>query len=323
MRFVNTATPDGGERLGVLAGDEVRLLDTDAGLADLLGADALAAAGRRALDRPDGTLTLAEARLLAPLPNPPTVRDFMTFESHTVGGMGGGDVTKVAPEWFEIPTFYFTNPYAIRGPLDDVPIPPGSTRFDLELEVAAVIGTPGENLTVTAAGRHIAGFCIFVDWSARDIQRHEMRIGLGPAKGKDTASSLGSIFVTADELAGRRSGHSYDLNLEVLRNGELFGADSLANMAWSFEELVAYASRGTSVRTGDLLGSGTCGNGCLGELWGRYGPDAAAPLQVGEVIETRAGPLGFTRNTIVAGDPLHPVPPARRLVSAAGAEAER
>lgn len=304
-------------RLGLVVDSEIRLLEESVTLLELLraGSAALAEAGERARRRPEAVVDLATARLVAPLPQPPTVRDFMTFERHVIGAMGRGDETNVPPEWFEIPTFYFTNPYAVVGPHDDVPIAPGSQRFDFELEIAAVIGDPGTNLSVGQAERHVAGYSIFVDWSARDIQLHEMRIGLGPAKGKDTASTLGPFFVTADEMAERRHGHAFDVDLRVLRNGVQFGSDNLAHMAWSFAELVAYASRGTWVRPGDVLGSGTCADGCLGEAWGRHGLDAATPLAVGDLVEVQAELLGSTRNRIVAAAPVHPVPPARRLAT--------
>jgi 2-keto-4-pentenoate hydratase/2-oxohepta-3-ene-1,7-dioic acid hydratase in catechol pathway len=192
-------------------------------------------------------------------------------------------------------------------------MPPGCTVFDFELEVAAIIGVDGHNLPVEEAERHIAGYGIFNDWSARDLQIHEMRLGLGPAKGKDTASTLGPYLVTPDELEPYRQGDRFDLTMTVSVNGTLIGKDSLANSAWSFPELIAYASRGTDVRAGDILGSGTCGDGCLVEFWGRAsGERVPPPLAIGDTVTMQVDGLGTIENIVVAGDPVHPVPTARR-----------
>jgi len=256
-------------------------------------------------------VAVSSVRLLPPV-RPASVRDFITFEQHvegSLGGMGGGGVPEV---WYEIPTFYFTNPHALIGAHDQVRVPPGCQLFDFELEVAAIIGWDGHNLPVERAEEHILGYAIFNDWSARDLQRHEMKIGLGPAKGKDTASTLGPYLVTPDELEPYRRGDRYDLEMSVSVNGQLIGKDTLASAAWSFPELIAYASRGTDVRAGDVLGSGTCGGGCLVELWGRSGQQLPPPLAIGDVVTMTVAGLGTIENTVVAGDPVHPVPPARR-----------
>jgi 2-keto-4-pentenoate hydratase/2-oxohepta-3-ene-1,7-dioic acid hydratase in catechol pathway len=253
---------------------------------------------------------VTQSRLLPPV-RPASIRDFITFEQHVEGSFAarGG-----APdEWYEIPTFYFTNPHAVTGAHDPVPMPPGSALFDFELEVAAIIGADGSNLRVEDAEGHIAGYSIFNDWSARDLQMHEMRIGLGPAKGKDTASTLGPYLVTPDELEPYRQGDRFDLAMSVSVNGQLIGKDSLASSAWSFPEMIAYASRGTVVRAGDVLGSGTCGGGCLVELWGRNGGERVPPpLAIGDVVTMTVDGLGTIENTVVAGLPVHPVPAARR-----------
>ena len=169
--------------------------------------------------------------------------------------------------WYESPFCYFSNPHGVNGPGAEIPIPPGCTELDFELEVAAVIGRPGANLSPQEAGAHIAGYTIFNDWSARDLQFAEMALGLGICKGKDFANTLGPWIVTADELEPYRRDDRLDLDMRASVNGRALGDDTLANMAWSFEELVSYASRGTWVRPGDVLGSGTCGSGCLLELW--------------------------------------------------------
>jgi 2-keto-4-pentenoate hydratase/2-oxohepta-3-ene-1,7-dioic acid hydratase in catechol pathway len=189
--------------------------------------------------------------------------------------------------------------------------------FDFELEVAAVIGRDGFNVTVEQAADHIGGYVILNDWSGRDLQAKEMPVGLGPAKGKDTASTLGPWLVTPDELEPYRRGDRYNLAMTAAVNGQIIGRDSLASAAWSFPELLAYASRGTHVKAGDVLGSGTCGGGCLAELWGRNGALTPPPLAVGDVVTLAVEGIGTISNTVVEGAPLHPVPPARRMADTA------
>lgn len=265
--------------------------------------------------RPVGTaVPLTDVRLLAPL-QPPTIRDFVTFEEHVEGVRRSIDGNAGVPEaWYDAPTFYFTNPYAVIGPYDDVPVPPGSQVLDFELEVAAVIGREGRDLTPEQARDHIVGYTILNDWSARDLQSREMRVNLGPCKGKDTAATLGPYLVTADELEEHRDTDGFlRLSLTAAVNGEVIGKDLLSNMSWTFEEMVAYASRGTVVRPGDVLGSGTCGNGgCLAELWGVRGRQDPPPLQPGDIVTLTVEGLGSTSNTVVAGTAPVPVPAARR-----------
>ncbi|HLL67358.1 MAG TPA: fumarylacetoacetate hydrolase family protein [Micromonosporaceae bacterium] len=319
MRFV-TVTRPGGARAGIIVGDRIHLLPPGETLLGLLGDDGerLHAAGERALREPRGTLELAVAPLCAPIPQPPTIRDFMTFEQHVQGAamlMGDG---RIGQEWYDMPVFYFTNPYAVVGPYDDVAVPPGSRVFDFELEVAAVVGRAGRNLTVADAERHIVGYMILNDWSARDLQTREMRAHLGPAKGKDSATTLGPALVTADELAPFRSGPSFDLGMSVAVNDVVVGTDRLTQMAWSFGEMASYASRGTWVRPGDILGSGACGGGCLAELWGRRGRDAMAPIGPGDVVTMTVEQLGTIRNRVVPGAAPHPLAARSRTpVSAA------
>jgi 2-keto-4-pentenoate hydratase/2-oxohepta-3-ene-1,7-dioic acid hydratase in catechol pathway len=256
-------------------------------------------------------VALSQARLLAPV-QPATVRDFSVFEQHTEGVRLYRDPHATVPEiWYESPFCYFSNPHAVNGPGDPVAVPPGCVDLDFELEVAAVIGRPGSNLAPEDAGAHIAGYTIFNDWSARDLQLAEMRLGLGICKGKDFANTLGPWIVTADELEPYRRQDRLDLDMRAAVNGRELGDDTLANMAWSFEELVSYASRGTWVRTGDVLGSGTCGSGCLLELWGRHGRDRLPPLGPGDTVTLTVQGIGTLSNPVVAGVEPVPLPPAR------------
>ncbi len=243
-----------------------------------------------------------------------TIRDFSVFEQHIEGAIktGGDPDAPVPAVWYEMPFCYFSNPHAISGPDEEIRMAPGTQAQDLELEVAAVIARPGRNVGPEDAGPLIGGYTIFNDWSARDIGGKEVQTPFGQCKGKDFANTLGPWIVTPDELEPFRDGDRYDLDMRAAINGEELGGDTLANMAWSFEEMIAYASRGTSVRPGDVLGSGTCGGGCLLELWGRNGSFAEPPpLQAGDEVALTVEGIGTLTNRLVASDPLIELPPAR------------
>ncbi|MFI1572890.1 fumarylacetoacetate hydrolase family protein [Streptomyces anulatus] len=283
------------------------LIRETGGLAGLLAAAAVAQ------DVPSGP-HVSQVRLLAPL-QPSSVRDFVTFEEHVEGVRRSVSGEAGVPEqWYEAPTFYFTNPHAVFGPHDDVPMPPGSSVLDFELEVAAVIGRDGRDLTPAQAQDHIVGYTIFNDWSARDLQSAEMQVGLGPCKGKDTASTLGPYLVTADELEPHRDSEGFlRLALTAEINGAKVGNDLLSNMSWTFEEMAAYASRGTRIFAGDVLGSGTCGNGgCLAELWGRSGEQSPSPLRPGDTVTLTVEGLGSLTTRITPGVAPVQLPRARR-----------
>jgi 2-keto-4-pentenoate hydratase/2-oxohepta-3-ene-1,7-dioic acid hydratase in catechol pathway len=302
---------DGRPRAAIVSGDgeSARVLAREVSVERLLASepDQREHVAGPAVDE----LALADARLLAPV-QPTTVRDFSVFEQHIEGVIKNQSPdAEVPPSWYESPFCYFSNPHAVTGAGDEIPVPPGCVDLDFELEVAAVIGRPASNVRPEDAGAHIAGYTIFNDWSARDLQFAEMRLGLGICKGKDFANTLGPWIVTADELEQHRDGDRLDLDMRASVNERELGDDTLANMAWSFEELVSYASRGTWVRTGDVLGSGTCGSGCLLELWGRHGRDGLPPLGPGDTVSLSVEGIGTLTNTVVAGvDPV-PLPEAR------------
>lgn len=277
------------------------------------GLPGLLASGAAALDAPAGP-QVSQVRLLPPL-QPSSIRDFVTFEEHVEGVRRSIDgVAGVPEQWYAAPTFYFTNPHAVYGPGQDVPVPPGSAVLDFELEVGAVIGREGRDLTPEQARDHIVGYTVFNDWSARDLQSAEMKVGLGPCKGKDTATSLGPYLVTADELEPFRDADGFlRLALTAQVNGVTVGTDLLSNMSWTFEEMTAYASRGTRVVPGDVLGSGTCGNGgCLAELWGLHGERTPPPLRPGDTVSLTVEGLSTLISTVVPGTAPHPLPAGRR-----------
>ncbi|ANJ27130.1 fumarylacetoacetate hydrolase family protein [Agromyces aureus] len=277
----------------------------------LEAAHALFAPATDAAGRP-----LGDIRLIAPIV-PASVRDFVAFEEHVEGVSASIDGTSHVPdEWYEAPTFYFTNPHTTLGPGESVS-PPVTERLDFELELAAIVGgvagSDGVNLTAAQAAEHIFGYTVMNDWSARDLQGREMKVRLGPAKGKDFGMSLGPWIVTADELDPFLDDDGFlAVRAEVRVNGALIGEDLVSNMGWPFPELVAYASRNSRVVPGDVLGSGTVGNGgCLGELWGRAGELTPPPLVEGDVVSMTVEGVG-TLNAAV-GPAVHApaIPPAR------------
>jgi len=316
MRFV-TVDVEGDVRAGVVDDDGVHLLPPATSVLGLVeqGLATALEIGARAVSEP--AVPLDRVRLLPPLA-PPTVRDFVAFEEHVEGvvqSVAGG--AGVVAEWYDAPTFYFTNPFVLVGTGDDVAVPPGSELLDFELEVAVVVGgvqgSTYASLTPEDSRAHLFGYTVMNDWSARDLQRREMKVQLGPAKGKDFATTLGPWLVTADELEGYRDADGFlALDMRVSVNGTVVGQDLLSNMGWPFEELVSYASRGSRIRPGDVLGSGTCGNGgCLAELWGRRGQLDPPPLQPGDIVEMTVEGIGTIRNRVVAGLDLPAVPAAR------------
>ena len=213
------------------------------------------------------------------------------------------------PDWYQLPVFYFSNPAAIVGARDDVPMPPGTQQLDFELEVAAVVGRGGSNLDPEEAEGHIAGFCVMNDWSARDIQRREMKLSMGPVKGKDFATTLGPVMTTPDELEPYGKDRAYDLVMRATVNGKEYSRASLAEIYWSFGEMLAYASRGTRILPGDVIGSGTCGTGCILELSLVHGEEAYPWLKVGDEVVLEVQELGRIDNRVVEGPPLRPLRP--------------
>lgn len=305
MRWVTyRSATDGAQRAGLIVDDEVYAMPVPVPLTDLLGD--LAGAARQAQATPFEVIPLAQAQLCAPIPRPPSIRDFMAFEDHVVTSMKAIG-SQVSPVWYQQPVFYFTNPAAVYGPGAQVPIAPGSTKYDYELEVAAVIGRAGSDLRPDTAEAHIAGYTILCDWSARDLQGVEMQVGLGPAKGKDTATSLGPWLVTPDELESTRDGNGFDLAMTADVNGRRYSAGSLRQLYWSFGELLAYASRGTTLMPGDVLGSGTVGTGCILELSRVHGIENYPWLAAGDTVRLDVERLGTLESTVVAGADVVPL----------------
>jgi fumarylacetoacetate (FAA) hydrolase len=240
-------------------------------------------------------------RLLPPV-DPPSFRDFYAFEQHVATARRRRGL-EMLPEWYDVPVFYFSNVASIVGHGQPVRKPPDSEELDYELELGVVIGREGGDIPVEEADDYIAGFTIINDWSARDLQRKEMKVGLGPAKGKDFATSVGPWLVTPDELEervlpDRRRGRRYDLEMRAFVNGREYSRGNARDMHWTFAELIAHASRNTRLLPGDLIGSGTVGTGCILELH----DDSHPWLQPGDVVRFEIGLLGALVNPVAAWD---------------------
>ena len=257
-------------------------------------------AGEKGLDAVRNTprenlLPLNEARLHAPIPRPPTLRDFYAFEQHvrTANQNRGREVPE---NWYKFPVFYYTNPNSIFGPNEEIPYPAYTQALDYELEIAAIIGKAGVNIQPEDAPKHIFGYTIFNDWSARDVQREEMKVALGPAKGKDFASSLGPVIATAEEFAQEMEGKPgvYHAAMVARVNGEECSHGNFSDIYWSFGQIIARASEAVMLNPGDVIGSGTVGTGCLLELTKGEGPW----LQPGDKVELEIEGIGILMNRV-------------------------
>jgi fumarylacetoacetate (FAA) hydrolase len=299
-----TYDPGSGPRCGVLDGDAVvdvaallgsshplrdvrALLDLEDSAVDRVG-DALA--GNVAAPR----VALADVRLRSPVLQPPTVRDYIVYEEHATS-QGTREIDEV---WYRMPVFYFSNPLVIYGPDDTVPYPSASNQLDYELEIGCVVGRSGTDVPESEAFQYIAGFCIFNDWSARDLQFDEMTFGLGPAKGKDSASSLGPWMVTTDEMAPHIKDGRLDLKCQVRVNGDVWLKDSeTANAYYTWGEIIERAAKDSRIAPGDVIGSGTVGGGSIREAI-RKGYEAARWLEEGDVVELEVENIGMLRNSL-------------------------
>lgn len=303
-----TVRHGGRERLGLVAGDEIVLAADDRTMLDLVatGREAMTEYAGRLRRTGTDVIALADASLAPPVPRPPSIRDALCYLEHMRGCMRALGRSPDLPEvWDQVPAFYFGNPANIYGPHDDVAIAPGSAWFDYELEIGAVIGPGGRDLDPAAAEDRIVGFTFYCDWSARDLQLKDLAQGLGQAKGKDSGTTLGPWLTTVDELGDRWSGGRLALDVAASVNGEEVAKGATADMDWSFGEVVSFCSRGVDLRPGDVIGSGTIPGGCLLEhldgdpaAYGRW-------LKPGDVVSLYGPELGRTRQTIVAGAPVH------------------
>jgi len=297
MKLVTLETINRTTYAGVLRGERVLPLNYPTLLELLQDPEGMARA-RQVLESNEQGLPLHEVKLLTPIPNPPTMRDFYAFEQHVAAARKKRGLGMI-PEWYQIPTFYFTNTSEVYGHEQPIPYPVGSNELDIELEIACVIGREGKNIAVEEADAYIAGYTIMNDWSARDLQRLDMKLNLGPGKGKDFATSLGPWLVTPDELASRRTGSGaserYDMTMLARVDGKEISRGNFNQIYYSFAQMIAHASRNVRLRPGDVLGSGTVGTGCLLEI----GTEVHPWFQRGETIELEIDGIGILRNKIV------------------------
>jgi len=252
---------------------------------------------------------VSDMALLAPVPHPTSCRDAYAFRQHVATARRNRGVEMI-PEFDQFPVFYFTNHQAIIGGGELVVEEDQLLRLDFELEAAVVIGRHGKNIPAAEADSYIAGFMIMNDFSARTLQMEEMKLNLGPAKGKDFATAIGPYFVTPDELQDRlvtgANGNQYDLRMTAYHNGKLISEGNLKDMNWTFAEIIERVSYGVEVFPGDVIGSGTVGTGCYLELNGTRALEAKAEgktytpvwLQDGDTIELRIDKLGVLTHTI-------------------------
>ena len=274
MRVATFADPGGVGRVGEIEGERVIELQASTMLQWLRGEGH----GRRRRG-----WRLEDVTLLAPVPDPPSVRDFSAFEGHVAAGWRRRG-QPIPEQWYRAPAFYFSNPSSIHGPGEPVRRPEITRMLDFELEIAAIIGASGV----------IAGFTLMNDWSARDVQREEMAVLLGPAKGKDFATTLGPWLVTPDELPFRDG--LLTLEAWVSVNGVEVGRGRAHQMRFTWDELVTHGARGTRLHPGDVLGSGTLDRGCLLEVGPLSGDRWIEP---GDTVTLGAEGLGELRSPVI------------------------
>ena len=231
----------------------------------------------------------------SPLPIPNSFRDFYAFEQHVKSARKLRNLD-IAKEWYDFPVFYFSNHHAFYGHDQSIKKPEYTNELDFELEIACVIGKAGKNIKLNEASDYIAGYSIINDWSARDIQRKEMKVGLGPAKGKDFATSMGPYFVTPDEIYSLKKNKGYDLKMVARKSGKVISEGNWSDIYYSFEEMIVRASDEVTLFPGDVIGSGTVGAGCILEL---RPENTNGWLEPGDEVELEIEKLGILKNVIV------------------------
>lgn len=252
---------------------------------------------------------LADAEIFAPVPHPSSCRDAYAFRQHVASARRNRKVDMI-PEYDQYPIFYFTNHNSIQGPGEIICMPDHFQKLDFELEAAIVICKPGRNIKAADADSYIGGLMIMNDMSARTMQMEEMKLNLGPAKGKDFCTVIGPMLVTLDELEQyevpckeNHTGKAWNLGMKCWVNGKQVSEGNLADMDWTFAEIIERCSYGVTLMPGDVIGSGTVGTGCFLELNGTgllNNPDFVPQwLQDGDVVEMEIDGLGKLSNTIV------------------------
>lgn len=301
MKFITYSYKELDRTLGILINDDVyNVKDLDTTLPNnmedfIIDSEKNLKKIKTACDHelPKNSISKIDVKLHAPIQRPGSVRDFMAFEEHLLNASKISGMN-VSPQWYEIPAFYFTNHRTIQGPEEIINRPPNCVMLDYELEIAIIIGSEGKNISVEKADEYIFGYMIFNDWSARDLQLTEMPIGLGPAKGKDFATSIGPYIVTKDEIESKRDEKGFNLEMTATVNGKEISKGNLNSIHYSFNEMIAHASKGVALYPGDIIGSGTVGTGSLLE----FGPDVHPWLADGDEVSLTIEELGTLNNKI-------------------------
>jgi fumarylacetoacetate (FAA) hydrolase len=294
-----------GPRAGILDADDVldasTLLGLDTPLRDVRALlehspDAVERLREAASRSGSQRVPLASVKLRSPILQPPTIRDHIAFEEHATGQWTRDSSGPRMEVWSRLPIFYFSNPLRLFGSDEIVPYPAATRQLDYECELAAIVGLEGSNVLESAADEHILGFTIFNDWSSRDLQFDESTFGLGPAKGKDSASSLGPWIVTRDEMAPYYRGGTLHVQCSVRVNGVTWMDGNAWNMHHTFGAMLERASQDSRIAPGDVIATGTVGGGSISEAVRKGFP--ARWLEIGDVVEMDVEGIGVLRNTL-------------------------
>lgn len=324
MKLV-THVSGGGSRAGLLVGNDLETIVDVASAFSHLGKKlegktvlALVEAGKDALSAlaevvaahgagklpANAILPAKSVTLTSPIPRPPSMRDGYAFRQHVETARRNRGLEMI-PEFDQFPIFYFTNHQAVIGPGPLHVKPKHLDKLDFELEAAIVVGKECRDLTAANADDAIFGLTIMNDFSARTLQMDEMKLNLGPAKGKDFATGLGPWLVTMDELSSASSktpnGAHWDLGMRAFVNGVKVSDGNVKDMSWTFAQILERASYGVTLYPGDVIGSGTCGTGCFLELNGSKITNNQW-LKPGDVVALEIDRLGRLENTVVATD---------------------
>ncbi|MCU7549758.1 fumarylacetoacetate hydrolase family protein [Chitinophagaceae bacterium LB-8] len=304
MKLVTFKNKDGAERAGWLKGDgvvDMHLISKGALPANMLQfidhhEQYFAIIKEQGLEDIESTYSLDAIKLLAPLPNPRSFRDYVSFEQHLQNAAARFGHS-IAKEWYEMPIFYFTNHQAIYGPEEEIARPSKETKLDYELEMACIIGKKGKNIKAEEAEDYIFGYTVFNDWTARSIQGVEMKVHLGPAKGKDFANAIGPCIVTRDEMNQYLQDNGrFNVRMIAKINGQVICEGNFNTIHYTFGQMIERASEnGVTLYPGDILGSGTVGWGSLIETGG----EAHRFLERGDVVEFEIEGIGVLRNYVV------------------------
>lgn len=300
MKFCTFVAEGRSPKLGVLINDMiVDLNEADPRIPRtmiefLQDAESFLDLAKVCLEKPTEGFPMASVKLLPPLPKPESFRDFMGFAEHVETSRRNRGQA-VDPVYYEIPVFYFSNTNNFLGPFEKVVSPRKTQKLDFEFEVGIVLSKTGRDISHDEADKFIFGYTILNDWSARDFQLEEMKVGLGPAKGKDFATSMGPFLVTKDEFEPYRTGSRFDRKTRLTLNGTVLRENNLLNIHHDFASMIVRASEDVTLYPGELIGSGTIGGGCLLE----YQQNGLPFLKSGDALRMEIEGLGCLESSVL------------------------